>query len=134
MKKKVKIVRNKPHTIIKLHDKNIELTLSKRAQRALTQRKQPLLVQMELYFSCLIKKQLSFPETLSDDAIVIDASPNLRISFRPICTAQCSIADAKGTVPTMTMPVKNPRAYVPRWLYLDYRKQQWQGEFGYILE
>ena len=28
-------------------------------------------------------------------------------------------------------PIAKPEAYVPHWLRIDYRKGQWQGEFGY---
>ncbi|NOX09043.1 MAG: hypothetical protein GXP22_06085 [Gammaproteobacteria bacterium] len=115
--------------MIELHGREIKVTLSKKAQRALAQRDQPLQVEMQLYFSCLIKKQVRFQDTISDDAV--DAAPGLKISFRPICTAQCRLVDANDEVPTMTMPITNPQAFTPHWFYLDYKSQQWCGEFGY---
>ena len=120
------------HNRIEIEGRTVEVELSKAAHRALGQRAKPLVVEMELYFSCLIRKKVRFPETLSspEDCQRL-ADDNLCIRFRPVMTRACG-KDYEGDEPPLTeFPIANPRPYVPHWLSIDYRGGQWQGEFGY---
>ncbi|HEC20671.1 MAG TPA: hypothetical protein ENI97_15250 [Gammaproteobacteria bacterium] len=114
---------------IAIHDRSLTITTSKAARHALSQRHAPLRVEMELYFSCLIRKQVRFHETLADEAVRVN--DQLQVSFRPVMTRACG-KDYDGDEPPLTdFPIVNARAYVPRWLHIDYVHGQWQGEFGY---
>jgi hypothetical protein len=61
------------------------------------QRAQPLVVELELYFSCLVKKFVHFHETapLRDTVAVSD---KLAVFFRPVTSTACSfeVADLLG--------------------------------------
>ena len=110
------------------------MDISQAAQTALAQRSTPLWVEMELYFSCLIRKQVRF----RDSAPATDTGPaqvavneQLHICFRPVMTRACG-KDYEGDEPPLTdFPIAKPQAYIPHWLRIDYRDGQWQGEFGY---
>jgi hypothetical protein len=116
-------------TQIQMHHRTIEVTLSSAAEEALSQRDMPLLAEMELYFSCLIRKVVRFHETTTDDSIAINEKLSLR--FRPIMTQHCG-TDYEGTEPPVTdFPITEPERYVPHWLKIDYKGGQWYGEFGY---
>lgn len=112
-----------------LHDKTIEIRLSKPAKRALEDRKTPLLAEMELLFSCLIRKRVRFHELPNGTAIPV--SERLSVSFRPVMTKACVLSELEGSTPLEDFPITNPRPYVPHWLSIDYRRGQWHGEFGY---
>jgi hypothetical protein len=45
---------------ITLHDKSLEIRLTRAAQQALARRATPLVVEMELLFSCLRRKRVHF--------------------------------------------------------------------------
>ena len=124
---------------IKMMGKLIKLEISAKAERELTGRKTPLFVEMELYFSCLLRKQIRILEKSryeqaekADSEFAVQFTDNLHISFRPVMTKACSVSSCEGEKPPLSdFPIEKPQAYVPRWLKLDFRKGEWCGDFGY---
>ena len=120
---------------VEMMGKNILLELSDRAKQQLDDRETPLFIEMELYFSCLLRKELRIYETLReqlDEAFVTQLSDRLHISFRPVMTKSCSVSSCEGESPPVSdFPIKKPQAYVPKWLKLDFKKGKWCGDFGY---
>lgn len=114
---------------ISLANKNLEIRLSPTARHVLAERSSPLQAEMELLFSCLIRKRVHFSEQVAKDAV--PASDRLSVRFRPVMTRACMVSDLEGSPPLDDFPIANPRPYVPRWLAIDYRRGQWVGEFGY---
>ncbi|MDP1904794.1 MAG: hypothetical protein Q8M09_11200 [Pseudomonadota bacterium] len=114
---------------ITLAEKNLDIRLSPAAEHALAQRQTPLLAEMELLFSCLIRMRVRFRERPSEDATPV--SDRLSVRFRPVMTRVCAVAEVGGAPPLDDFPIANPRPYVPHWLAIDYRRGQWLGEFGY---
>jgi len=113
---------------ITLHDKTLEIRLTKAAQKALAVRDTPLVAEMELLFSCLHRKRVYFGESAEQSTPVSD---RLAVRFKPIMTRRCSISDGGVSPPSESFPLENPRPYVPNWLAIDYRRGQWVGDFGY---
>jgi len=111
----------------------IQLTCSPAAQSQLQKLTTPLLVELEMYFSCMIRFQVRFPQQPQPGYISVKSeSPKLDIYFHPIMTKHCNISEIRGHDPdTETFPIQRPEKFIPKWLKLDYRQQQWQGEFGY---
>jgi hypothetical protein len=107
----------------------LKTTLSRRAEQALAARQAPLRLELELFFSCLIRKQLRVVETHHRDVLPLDcADSRLEPAFRPVMTHTCSF-DAPHSLESF--PLARPDAFRPRWLRLDYKNGQWLGEFGY---
>lgn len=113
---------------ITLHDKSLEVTLSSAAERALARRERPLVAEMELLFSCLLRKRVHFGDAADASTPVND---RLAVRFTPIMTRKCSVAEGGAAPPSERFPLENPRPYVPNWLRIDYRRGEWVGEFGY---
>ena len=114
---------------IDIDGKRVDVEITAAANDALSRRSTPLLAEMELYFSCLIRKQVRFRD--ATDASGTAAGSKLRIHFRPVMTAACG-KNYEGDEPPLTdFPIVKAQAYVPHWLRIDYRNGQWQGEFGY---
>ncbi len=113
---------------ITLHDKSLEIRLTAAAQKALARRDRPLVAEMELLFSCLLRKRVYFGESPELSTPVND---RLSVRFKPIMTRRCSVAEGGAAPPSERFPLENPRPYVPNWLAIDYRRGQWVGEFGY---
>ena len=110
-------------------DKTLEVHITRAAERALAARAMPLMAEMELLFSCLIRKRVRFSEQVADDATL--ASERLAVRFRPVMTRVCNVAEVGGTPPLDDFPITDPKPYVPRWLSIDFRKGAWTGDFGY---
>ena len=120
---------------VEILGKSIQFEISKNASKQLSDRKKPLYVEMELYFSCLLRKEIRIRETEREQPLEdfsIQVSDVLHISFRPVMTKSCSVSSCNGDSPPLTdFPISRPQAYVPKWLKLDYKKGEWCGDFGY---
>jgi hypothetical protein len=119
---------------IQLLGKPVSFSMTRKASKQLKLREQPLWVELELYFSCLVRKQVRFFDQPPEHGNIMDpvaVLPNLNLSFRPVVTEHCSVAEVEDKPDLNTMPVSNPSQMVPKWLKLDFRQGQWCGEFGY---
>ena len=118
---------------ITISGKPVRIELSPAASHAMQQRITPLLAEMELYFSCLVRKKVRFydnDESMDSERVFVNEQ--LAVCFRPVMTQTCSFNAAEDEGPPVTdFPIVRPEAYVPRWLHIDYRKGEWCGEFGY---
>jgi len=112
--------------------RTLSVQLSRAAEQALGERVTPLVVEMELYFSCLIRKRVRF-HTVQRTEQSVAVNNRLNVSFRPMMTEQCRLDDNDDApVPSTEFPIVKAAAYIPHWLKIDYRKGEWLGEFGYL--
>ena len=115
---------------IRLNNHIVNVMITDSALVQIGQRLKTLTVEMELYFSCLIRKKVRFYEdhSTSNSITVMD---NLAVRFRPVMTAVCG-KDYEGDEPPLTdFPIAKPESFIPRWLKIDYHHGAWHGEFGY---
>lgn len=117
--------------MVSLWGKPFKLSISNKAQAQLDRRTIPLLLEMELYFSCLVRKRVYVRDhTNGQDAAAL--SDKLRVSFRPVVTQSCAMREVeRDNPPVMDMPIVKPERYFPHWLTLDYKRGKWLAEFGY---
>jgi len=113
-----------------LEGKSLRITLSDAAQRALSQRATPLIAEMELYFSCLIRLRVRFYER-DEGSSATPISEKLSVRFRPVMSRRCDLHEVNGKSPLGDFPIVKRDPYVPHWLHLDYKRGEWVGEFGY---
>lgn len=119
---------------VHLCGKPIAVTLSPRARKIAAALHAPLIVEMELFFSCLLRKRVLFHATGKAPESILERialHPSLILQFRPIVSEICRIDELEGAPPVMTMPAKRGEAFIPRWLKIDHRGGEWFGEFGY---
>jgi hypothetical protein len=68
---------------------------------------------MELYFSCLLRKQVNVcehPEGIRAHPV----TERLQVLFRPVVMKSCAISDCPpGKPPVTDMPVVRPKRYFP---------------------
>jgi len=120
---------------INLSGKQVLIDVSAGAVRAVTESPVAIAAELELYFSCLVRKQLRFRRLPGLAPGVVDyvrVIPGLYTLFRAVTTAHCPIA-AGGVdgPPVETLPMHQPERFVPDWIRIDYRTGRWVGEFGY---
>lgn len=116
---------------ITIDNRQVKIHLSKSAEKALAKRDNPLFVEMELYFSCLIRKQVLFHDIKrQENSVKVD--DKLSVSFHPVMTASCLIKDAEPEPAKSDFEMEKRDCFVPKWLKLDFKKGTWTGEFGYI--
>ena len=110
--------------------KNVQVVWSKAADQALRAMASPLSVEMELYFSCLIRKAVRFGEGASGRYSVL-VTPQLNLSFRPVVTRSCKVSDIADDKepPLDDFQLSKPEAFVPKKLVIDFKRGCWEGEF-----
>ncbi len=123
--------------IVELHGKPVNVRLSPAAISALNHLpdgQTGLIAEMELYFSCLIRKRVLFSRVdtrIQDTEQRKQVVPGLYISFNPVTTKECRISDNPNGPLTEAMPIKEPGRFVPDWISIHYRSGQWKGEYGF---
>lgn len=116
---------------IRLGERELELRLSERARAALEARTAPLEIELELYFSCLLRKRVNFLEApRADVAARAMLTERVSVSFRPVMTEACAV-HAVDRPELSYLPLVRTAAFTPRWLALDYRDGVFSGAFGY---
>jgi len=115
----------------RLASRDLEVRLSAAASAALAARATPLVVEMELYFSCLIRKRVQFLPAAHPDALCVSLDEQLTVCFRPVMTRQCTLSDVEDKPDLEGFPIQRPEAFVPKRLALDFRRGAWSGEFGF---
>lgn len=119
---------------VAIQGKSVNIDITRHAVEAITEHQYPILAELELYFSCLVRKQVRFRELRQPDrnsSGYARVLPGLFASFRAVCTKECKVADIAGKPPVETMPVKKPGQFVPDWIKVDFHAGQWIGEYGF---
>jgi hypothetical protein len=116
---------------LRLANRDLELRLSKAAHAALAELDSPLVVEMELYFSCLIRKRVRILSVVHPGALCVSMDAHLTVCFRPVMTRKCELGGVQGQPELEAFPIQRPEAFVPKWLALDYRRGAWSGEFSF---
>jgi len=115
---------------VTINGKSVEIRISNEASNQLRQRDEPLQAEMELYFSCLIRKKVLFNRAINSSN-AIDVIDGLSVCFRPVMTEKCR-TDYEGEEPPVTdFPITKPDAFIPHWLQIDFQSGKWVGDFGY---
>jgi hypothetical protein len=117
---------------VTLAGRALELRLTAAAATALRAPGEQLTIELELYFSCLLRKRVHFlAEPHSGSADCVTLSDRARLCFRPVMTRACRTDDLAGEPDTESFPLVRTAAFVPRWVALDFRRGAWSGDFGY---
>ncbi len=113
----------------------LRITVSRSAQRALAARDAPLVVEMELFFSCLVRKRLRWDASGLDRPFMrLDPDHDkLRVWFHPVVSQHCVLpaGDDLDVLPLQDFPLMRQEAFTPRWLRLEYRGGIFGGDFGW---
>jgi hypothetical protein len=113
---------------VEILGKKVLVEWSASADKKLQGLAEPLLVEMELYFSCLIRKAVRFGRNAQAAHFAL-AAPRLQIGFRPVMSTVCRVSDYEGASPLEDFPIVKPEAFVPKRLTIDYSGGEWKGEF-----
>ena len=132
-------------THLTFHNKPMAVSLSKRAEAQSNLLSSVLLIEIQIYFSCMLGKRLAFYSDqgikgtwkLDEDnfrTLLADSqklTDNIYVRFNTVMTRHCQVADYKGPPPVTDFVIKNQQPYVPEWLNIDFVKDEWLGEYGW---
>ncbi|PKO72206.1 MAG: hypothetical protein CVU20_03410 [Betaproteobacteria bacterium HGW-Betaproteobacteria-14] len=114
-----------------INGRNVLVEWTPAAARELSRRTTPLFVELELYFSCLVKKFVHFRDDARDRTAVA-AGDNLLLYFRPVTSTACSfeVAERLGRQPEMELHTAAVGKIAPRKVSLDFAGGAWRGSFS----
>lgn len=110
-------------TTIRISGKDIEVICSASASKALAQRPRPLIVEMELAFACFARKTVRFHEQLLNRELAY-VTEKLAIYAHVVIPDRCETRQATSGPHTET------GRYIPKRLWIDFKKGQWIGEYS----
>ena len=130
---------------LSFHGKAVDITLSDAATRQSEALASTLLVEIQVYFSCMLGKRLAFyadqpikgtwqlePDAFAE--LLKSAQPltgNIHVRFNPVMTKACSVSDYIGPPPVTDFEIRNKTPYVPCWLDIDFADGLWSGSYGW---
>ena len=133
------------HKQLSFHGKSMDIKLSKNAASQSQKLDFPLVIEIQIYFSCLLGKRLAFYtdkglngtwqvetplfSTMLDDSEQL--TDNVYIRFNVVMTKACPVSDYVGPPPVTDFTISNHKPYVPSWLNLDYKNGLWSGQYGW---
>ena len=114
-----------------INGRNVSVEWTAAAARELARRARPLVVELELYFSCLVKKFVHFREE-SGERETVAASDKLHLYFRPVTSTACSleVAERLGRQPEMELHSAAVGKIAPKIVSIDYARGAWQGHYS----
>jgi hypothetical protein len=113
-----------------INRRSLEVSWTARAESELQRSEQALVVELQLYFSCMVQKRVLFHRRVDfDTTAVVDG---LEIAFRPIASAVCDPREFALQHPAGELLQAAASArMVPRVVELDFRQGNWEGNFNY---
>ena len=115
--------------MVSINGRDVLVEWTRAAAAELARRPRPLIVEVELYFSCLVKKYVLFHEQVGDREVAV-VNNSLSVFFRPVMSTACSIeaAELLGRQPEADIPGDAVKKIAPRRVRIDRRKNAWTGE------
>jgi hypothetical protein len=113
---------------VHLDGKAVQISLTSRAARVLSQRSLPIYVELELYFSCMLVKHVNFREKPAAAESPVEVTRNLFVYFRPVMRENCEFEKILAT-PKTDMPVADGKRFVPKRVEIDYKSGNWTGQY-----
>lgn len=119
----------KRSSTIMLRDFALNVSWTSRAEKALRSRDKPLVAEMQLYFSCMVKKRVLFhDESEFETATVND---KLKILFRPVQSQKCSPEEFAQNHPVkQEFKTSSAIKMKPKSLEIDFKDDHWIGSYN----
>ena len=128
------------------HNKMLKIECSQKAEEMAAQLNAFLVLEIQIYFSCMIGKRLAYySDTPMPGVYQLEASlfkdiledsqhltGKLYVRFNTVMTKNCRISDYAGPPPVTDFAVARSDAFVPNWLTIDYKNNMPVGEYGWF--
>ena len=124
------IPRSDSTATVSVNGKPLAVEWTRAAARKLAERSAPLVVELELYFSCLVKKFVHFHDDAPGRASV-EVTDKFHLFFHAVTSTACTmdVAERLGRQPEIELDTVATRKMAPKRLRLDFSKGKWQANF-----
>ncbi len=115
---------------VSLQGRQVQVELSRRAEKALHARTQPLVAIVHLIFGCMVAKRVWFKDSV--DGEVAQVNDKLGLVFNTVRYSVCSLELIDGGAEPEDFPmVIEKNRFVPDVIRIDYNRKAFTGEFTY---
>jgi hypothetical protein len=122
--------RFKHHQSARINQRDLHICWTERAEAALKANRQPLIVELQLYFSCVVKKRVLFHQQADFDTTSVNSK--LQLAFHPVKSAVCDPREFALSHPVGQNLSQGVAArMVPKCVEIDFRRGEWEGQFRY---
>ena len=117
---------------IMINDRPVAVEWTPSAETALARRADILFVELELYFSCLVKKFVHFRDDSRGKPTMV-VRDKLHLYFRPVTSTACTfeVAERLGRQPEMEIESEALRHVAPKRVFIDHVDGVWRGSFNF---
>ena len=113
---------------VTLRNHPLQVKWTQRAQRQLIKRSEPLFVEMQLYFSCVVKKRVLFHDVYEANATPVN--DNMFVTFRPVESTSCDPLEFARHFPVkQEFQSSGAIKMRPKSLLVDFKNGSWNGEY-----
>lgn len=113
---------------IDIRGKEMTVWYSERAEKALKQRKHALIAELQLYFTCVVQKRVLFHE--SSDLNTLEVNEHLKVAYHTVQSNNCDPIEFAEKHPVKNELIsKGASSMRPSTLKIDFKNDEWQGEF-----
>ena len=124
------IHRYQHHQTVRINQRDVDVCWTGRAEAALQSSQQPLIIELQLYFSCVVKKRVLFHRQVEFDTATVNN--RLKLAFRPIASAVCDPQEFAMNHPLGKDLSRGVAGrMVPGRVEIDFRRGEWEGQFHY---
>lgn len=114
---------------VDIRGKKVAILYSKRAEKALKQRKHALIAELQLYFTCVVQKRVIFHEQTDIDTIKVNEK--LEIAYNTVQSDACGPAEFAEKHPVKKeLNSKGATSMRPSSFKVDFKNGEWIGEFA----
>lgn len=127
------------------YDKTVAVDCSARAEAAALQLSSAIVIEIQIYFSCMLGKRLAYYSDASMPGVyqleseafkeILEESQqlvgNIYVRFNTVSTKICLVSDYVGPPPVTDFKIAKKEAFVPTWLTLDHDGQVFTGAYGW---
>ena len=114
----------------RINGRRVQVFWTSRAARRLQTRQRPLVVELQLYFSCVVKKRVLFHEQTQLDTTPVAVS--LELAFRAVASAVSEPCEFAQSYPRgRSLSQGRAARMIPRRVEIDFRRGRWEGAFSY---
>ncbi len=113
-----------------VNGKPVAVEWTRAAARELARRPRSLVLELELYFSCLVKKFVHFHDEAPGRATVA-VTDNFQLCFRVVTSTACTMdaAERLGRQPEMELDTPAVRRLAPKRVHLAFDNGCWAAAF-----
>lgn len=111
-----------------MNGKNVDVRWTRRAQKLLATRSQPLIVELVLEYKCTPVKSVYFHAAPPAGCRPIPVTGRFAICLRVAAPVKCVHEPSEAVDPASG--VTHPRAQTPKQVWFDYKRGNWIGTFS----